>query len=273
MATCLGNGSIIIYNDITYKPDLVIQEHEGRVFYILQLSTGILASCSADSTIKLLNIKFNNYQLLQTLNYHEDSVCKIIELSNEKLISCSWDSSIIFYSKDSNNKYTKDYQITTDNQCYCIIQTKENEICYEKLQSLNNKHSICFYDMLGKNVIKIINDLELGFITLNSFNMIAEDLLLIVGENKLYIINVNQYDLIRIVDAPGSSFIFSSCVLNRNFFLTGDSNKNIKQWKIEGDNLELISTKENAHIDTIYTIIKLRDGHILTGAYDEIKIW
>ena len=254
-ATCSDDGSIIIYNDKTSKPDLVIQEHNDWVNYILQLSTGMLASCSSDKSIKIFNIKYNNYQLLQTLNYHNSYVYKIIELNNRKLISCSDDSSVIIYSKDNNNKYTKDYKITTDGtRCFCVIQTKENEICYDERHSYDN-HSICFYDLLGQNVIKKINNL--GWIGWNSFNMISEDLLLITGEDKLYIINVNQYNLIRIINAPGSSYIYVSCILNKSIFLTADYNKNIRQWRIEGNDLELVSTKENAHDKFISTVTNL----------------
>ena len=104
--------------------------------------------------------------------------------------------------------------------------------------------------------------------------MISEDLLLILGEDKLSIINVNQYNLIKRIIVPGSNYIAVSCILNKNIFLTGDDNKNIKQWRIEGNNLELVSTKENAHDKFISTLIKLRDRHILSGSSNgEIKIW
>ena len=52
-ATCSNDGSIIIYNNKTSKPDLVIQENNDWAIYILQLSTGMLASCSYDQTIKI----------------------------------------------------------------------------------------------------------------------------------------------------------------------------------------------------------------------------
>ena len=270
-ATCAWDGSIIIYNNKTRKPDLVIQEHNICVNYILQLSTGMLVSCSWDKSIKIFNIKHNNYQLLQTLNYHNNFVYKVIELNNKNLISCSHDSSVIIYSKDNNNKYTKDYKITTNSDCFCVIQTKENEICYDELHSLNN-HSICFWNLLGQNVIKKINNL--GWIGRNSFNMISEDLLLITGIDKLYIVNVNLYNLIRIINVPGSSYIVVSCILNKMIFLTADDNKNIKQWRIEGNNLKLISTKDNAHDKPIFSLIKLKEGHILSGSSNgEIKIW
>ena len=137
-----ADNSIIIYNKVSYKPDLIIKEHKSYVSCIIQLSSGELASCSSDKTIKLFNIKDNNYEIIQTLNYHTNTIWKIIELKNKTLVSCSDDSSIIFYVKD-NLKYKKDYSIQTDGSCYSIIQTKDNEICY----SVSKNNKICFYNL------------------------------------------------------------------------------------------------------------------------------
>ena len=51
------DNSIIIYNTETYKPDIIIKEHNYYVNCITQLSSGILASCSDDKTIKLFKRK------------------------------------------------------------------------------------------------------------------------------------------------------------------------------------------------------------------------
>ena len=51
--------------------------------------------------------------------------------------------------------------------------------------------------------------------------MITKDLLLITGQNKISIININNYKL-RIIDVPGASFIRGVCMLNKNMLLTGD---------------------------------------------------
>ena len=74
--------------------------------------------------------------------------------------------------------------------------------------------------------------------------MIKKDLLLIPGENQISIINIDQYKLIRKIEVPGSKWICGVCMLNKNMLLTGDCAKIIRQWKIEGDNLILISKKE-----------------------------
>ena len=56
--------------------------------------------------------------------------------------------------------------------------------------------------------------------------------------------------------------------------ITGDYNKGLKQWKIEGDNLILFSRKEMAHFSYINVILNLGNGHIATGSNDyTIKIW
>jgi len=256
-----GYCSIIIYNKETYKPDLIINEHTNYVVCIIQLSSGILASCSQDHSIKLFNIKGNEYEVLQTLNYHTDDVTKIIELKNKTLVSCSVDKSIIFYIKD-NLKYKKDYQISANHSCYNIIQTKDNEICY------NEYETICFYDLLERKV-----KVSISKVRIENIIMITKDLLFITGYNKISIINVNNYKL-RIIDVPRSGYIFGVCMLNQNMLLTGEQEGNIRQWRIEDDNLILVSKKEKAHDNYINVVLNLGNGHIASGWRDEtIKIW
>ena len=104
--------------------------------------------------------------------------------------------------------------------------------------------------------------------------MIRKDLLLIPGKNKISIIDINKYQLIRIIDIPNSGYIYGVCMLNQSILLTGDELKRIIQWKIEKDNLILISIKENAHNKDINVLLKIGDGHIASGSDDnKIKIW
>ena len=103
--------------------------------------------------------------------------------------------------------------------------------------------------------------------------MMTKDLLLITGKNKISIINVNNYKL-RIINVPGAGCICGVCILNQNMLLTGDESKIIRQWRIEGDNLILISKKEKAHDDDITYLLNLGNGHIASCSWDKtIKIW
>ena len=93
--------------------------------------------------------------------------------------------------------------------------------------------------------------------------MVTKDLLLITGYNKISVINI-----------PEAGFIYGVCILNQNMLLTGDESKMIRQWRIEGDNLILISKKEKAHDDDITDLLNLGNGHIASGSGDKtIKIW
>ena len=262
-----SDNSIIIYNKITYQPDIIIKEHNNTICCIIQLSSGILASCSRDNTIKLFNINGMKYEILQTLNYHSNTVCKIIELKNKNLVSCSYDSSIIFYIKD-NNEYKQDYKISTDGSCYSIIQTNDNEICY----SVYNGDKICFYDLLERKIKASISDISKYNGIKEWFIMIKKDLLLIPGYN--IIINTEQYKLVRKIEVPDSNYICGVCMLNENMLLTGDYSKIIRQWKIEEDNLILVSKKENAHDNYINVLLNIGNGFIASGSHDNtIKIW
>ena len=103
--------------------------------------------------------------------------------------------------------------------------------------------------------------------------MMKKDLLLITGENEISIINVNNYKL-RIINVSEADCIYGVCILNQNMLLTGDESKIIRQWRIEGDNLILISKKEKAHDGAIYDLLNLGNGHIASCSFDKkIKIY
>ena len=263
-----ADNTIIIYNSKTFKPDLIIKEHKDGISCIIQLSSGELVSSSYDKTVNIYNINENEYRIIQTLSYHNNSINKIIELKNKQLVSCSSDKSIIFYNKD-NNEYKKDYSISTNGWNGPIIQTKDNEICYYEY-----KDTICFYDFIKKNIIQKINSISVTYYIHDSFLMISKDLLIIAGQNKISIVNVNSYNITKAIQLENLGWILATCMLNKDTILTSDFNKNIIQWKFENDNLKLISKKENAHDDIIYTLSKLDNGLILSGSADcSIKIW
>ena len=63
-------------------------------------------------------------------------------------------------------------------------------------------------------------------------------------------------------------------MLNKNMILTGDYAEIIRQWKIEGDNIILVSKKENAHDKDINVLLNIGNGFIASGSSDNsIKIW
>ena len=284
IATGGNDGSIIIYNKEKFNPDIIINEHEDDIKDLLQLSSGYLASCSKDRTIKLFNIAGKEYNIIQTLTYHKYGVNKLIELNNQKLVSCSnaqnnnpflfsnSNHSIIFYIKDKNknkdnNEYIMDFSIKSDYQCNNIIQTKDNEVCYSETNL--DYHALCFFDFAERKNISKLND-----IVTTCIKKISKDLLLIGGRNLLYIINFNSYNIIRIINSSKSNLIYDICILNDNILFTGDEQGNIRQWRILGDKLIQVSEKKIDDFYSIKSLLKISDEHIIScDDQGTLKYW
>ena len=269
IATGSKDKEIIVFNNKTFKPDLTIKEHNGVVVNMIELSTGYLASCSEDKTIKIYDVGLKTYKVIQTLKDHTGWVSKIIELNNKQLVSCSKDKTLIFYNKDKDGiKYKKDFSITTNGWNGPVIQTKDNEICYYE----SNEDTICFYDFIKKKTNKTMSNITVT--AFNSLLMLTKELLLICRYNKITVMNVYTYNIVRTIDVPNSDWISSVIRFNKDQIVTADENKRIILWKIEGDNLRMITKNDKAHDGCIFSLTKLPNGTILTGGLDcSAKIW
>ena len=178
LASGAYDSLIIIYDKDTFKSDFIIEDHKGPICNILQLNSGLLASCSLDKTIKLFDIKGNKYELIQTLNSHKSGVLKIIECKNEKLVSCLYSNcNIIIYNKD-NLGYREDCQISTTENIYSIIQTNINELCCSEGYKIN------FYDLKEKKIKASLSNINICDEYYRAWMIIINDYLLIIPWKK-----------------------------------------------------------------------------------------
>ena len=137
---------------------------------------------------------------------------------------------------------------------------------------INN--TICFFDIYERKIKQTISNISKRNDFIQKIYMITKDLLFIGGESKISIVNVNQYNIVRVIDTHGSSMINCICMLNQNVLLTGDQTNIIRQWRIEGDNLILISKGKKIHKYAVYSLVNLGDGHIASCSGDyTIRIW
>ena len=135
-----------------------------------------------------------------------------------------------------------------------------------------SNNNICFYNINERKIKSSISNISK--IGISPFIMILKKLLFITGDNKISIIDINYYELIREIKVPNSDWIYGACMLNENIILTGDDKSTIREWKIEGDNLILISKKEKAHNGDVLTLLNIGNGYIASGSSDKlIKIW
>ena len=98
-------------------------------------------------------------------------------------------------------------------------------------------------------------------------------ILIIGGIDKISLVNVYRYELIREINVFNSINNCGFCMLNENMFITGDSCGKIRQWKIEDDNIKIISIK-NVNEKPLLVLFKIGNGRILSSSSDNfIRIW
>ena len=266
------DGSIIIYNQKTFEPEMTIKEHSKYIYDIIQLKNGNLLSCSYDDkTMNEYEIYENNtYKLISQVNAGKDSSPRqILELENGE-IGLVANNSIIFYL-NFNNKLDEDFKIKfNDNQ---IGQYKEMiSVKPGELVMTGEKDKIQFFELNSRKLKEIINiNRDLRWNATKLLCMINERCLCVGGGEKITLIDVYNKSVIREVQEAGAHICLLK--LNDNILLTGTSNNNITQWKINENNLTFISRKEKAHQQTIREIIRFNDLIISCSDDNSIKVW
>ena len=266
------DGSIIIYNQKTFEPEMTIKEHSKNIFDIIQLKNGNLLSCSyEDKTMNEYEINENNtYKLISQVNVGKDNYpYQILELENGEIGLVAYNS-IIFYL-NLNNKLDEDFNIkSNDNQIgkYLeMIPVKKGELVI-----CGNSDKIQFFELNSRKLKEIINiNRDIHWTASKLLCMINERCLCVGGKDKITLIDVYNKSIIREVQETGAHLCLLK--LNDNILLTGTNNNNITQWKINENNLTFVSKKEKAHQGYITEIIIYNDLIISCSDDKSIKVW
>ena len=266
-----NDGSIIIYNQKTFEPEMTIKEHSKSVYDIIQSKNGNLISCSSDD--KMVNEykmnENNTYKLISQANAGKDSYPRqILELENGE-IGLVAQNLIIFYL-NVNNKLDVDFNLKyDDNQIgsyYEMISAKPGELVFSGV-----KDKIQFFDLKSRKLKEIINiNRYIHWSPSNLLCMMNERCLCVGGKDKITIIDVYNKSVIREIQETG----VHKCLLkvNDNILLTGKDG-DITQWKINENNLTFICKKEKAHQNEIREIIRFNDLIISCSDDYSIKVW
>ena len=266
-------SNLIIYNKQTFAPEITIQNNLSCLFNFVQLKNKNLA-CAFDSnyTIKILKIKNNNeYEDIQIIkNAHNNDINKIVELKNRNLITFSWDFSFKIWKLNSNdNKYEKINEFKDTNILSDGIEVKDNEILYA---IHTNPQSLVFYDLNKNEKIKTLKNLNLLVDFGNRIVQLNNQEIVVAGEEKIYLIDANHYKILY--EIITENFNYCTLKLSNEFFLIGDSNGTITQFKIENKKIVKNSWKNKSHNNRIFAITILNDMIISgDGINNEIIIW
>ena len=195
IAFCLDNNKTFYIFDLEGKYSN-IRGHSSQVNYLLQLSNGVIVSCSNDQSIKFWDISDNSYKCINSIdNAHYDSIKMLCLLSNNRVASCSSDSFIKIWSTEEpynflyslNGHHDTVYSIlqltnidilislsedksirkwnTKSYQCESILKLqydtitlrKKDMLQYKKIKELNNT----FVMLIGKYSLSLMNVLTL----------------------------------------------------------------------------------------------------------------
>ena len=275
-------SNLIIYNKETFEP-IIKQNNLSTLRNFTQLKNkNIACSFNSDYTLKIIKIKNNNYEDIQTIkNAHNDWISKIIELKNEKLITFSYDSSFKIWKLNNNNKYEKIEEFKDNNNDYYLsdgLEIKDNEIILYAVAT--DPESLVFYNLNKNEKIKTLNNLNL-FIQSFGYRIIKlnNDEVAIAGDKKVYLIDIINYlDINKNLILHEIDYDYcnkSILKLSNKIFLTGDNKGTITQYKIENNKIIKDSYKNKSHENGISSMCILNDNMIISGDGDknEIKIW
>ena len=273
-----NDGTILIYNSQTFNLENTIKKHSGTILSLIQLKDGHLISSSNTKINIFLLLENNQFELIQTIK----SYCHHVkELINNQIVLFE-ENGIKFYFNEKN-KFKNDYSISLkEYKIYDGIDTKNNylAILTKNLNDLKKKskkklikenfyeyiNNLQFMDLQERN-IKIHIPINENLIK-DSLYMISKIYLVLCCINKIILIDIKKIQKFKEIEVNGFNNICSFCIIDEFNILSGDFQGTIKQWKYDDNyNLSLITKKEKSHDNRILSLIKLKNGSIVSSGF------
>ena len=216
----------------------------------------------------------NNFKVDQILEGHNDRINKVIEKNENIIISFSRDKTMRIWNLSKKNIYKCDKIIeflNTNSSSDALILNKK-----EFITTSYEDHHIKFWDLENYTNINNFTDIETSYPA--ALCLLNEKILCIGGVNSkgFYLIDIETHYLIKNIIAFKGIYSVVKCIDNLFAFGVSDlNNKNsIVKYKYENGDFKLMFIKECAHNSSIWSIVELNDGTIVTGSADKtIKVW
>ena len=275
IASSSNDTNLNIYSKKKFELQMKINIHNGPIYYFTQLQNGKIITTSSDKTMKIISLlDDNNYKLEQILEGHIDRINKVIEKNGNIIISFSRDKTMRIWNLSKKNIYKCDKIIeflNTNSSSDALILNKK-----EFITTSYEDHHIKFWDLENYTNINTFTNIETSYPA--ALCLLTDKILCIGGVNSkgFYLINIETHILIKNIIAFKGIYSVVKCIDNLFAFGVSDlNNKNsIVKYKYENGDFKLMFIKECAHNSSIWSIVELNDGTIVTGSADKtIKVW
>ena len=253
IAAAIKDNSIHLYNNTNSTPITILLGHKGLIFGLTQLKSGILASGSFDSTIKLWDLSLGNYTYsFKAANF----VFSVVELSNGLLAAGLYNGTIQFFNLTTSQvDLTINYHKAS---IFSIIQLTDGRIASADTSGILNIWSqtlLTKVSLIGNvSSISVLFELNNGLVAAATGNYIIQ------------IWNISTNALANTF-AGHSNAVTSLIQLKNGLLASGSIDKTIKIWNV--DTGEMLAT--NNQTGNIFSVIE-NDAQSLISCTSDGKI-
>ena len=296
---CAGNYSKIVFfkinNNFELDREIYLNNNNITINYIEEMSNGNLLISTSDNCVQIISLKEIGFEIIK-LKKHKNIVRKAIELKSDfyknDICSCSSDGAVYFWSKKFDYNVICRQIIHEGFEVRNVYEIKKEECkVKEYLKNIlvmslinikdNKKNSIEFWSLGSFECLKKISIPVSG--TTSSILLIDEDLICVIGENKIYLILIknNKIELYKYIEIGKIEYKFfvMKYMKNKTIIIGDDLGViyNIKYNKVNKKNnnddnkefdyyFEISSQKKIFNYLPINDVCEIKKGNIVVAS-------
>lgn len=267
LALCCENSIINIFNLVTNKIDIKIEDKENQIYIDMNtLSNNRIILSSAQGKIIIYKIKKDHYHLHQVIDTLTNSwLMKSIEIRDNRICCISRNNKILFF--EGSKPYRQKRTIETKERINSIYRVNRKDIllCF----SIHN--ILLFLDLNNYSFIATINNIDCY--SRRSIIELNDERVLIGGENKITVIY--NYQIHTIIVDNEISKIESFLVLDEHRVIIGSGNDTRGKLPcLDTDKYIIFYRHNTSHKLNIDSLVKIKEGIFASGSFDhKVNIW
>ena len=265
LCACYDNGLLKIFNLLNYELLYELKGHSLPVLSISLMLNNNIISGSCDKTIRIWELKNNNYINIITIIAHEDSIEKVIQLKNEYIISCSSDGTIKFWN-DKNYNCIKSLNVNDEN-ISSLLEINDNKFVAGTVKLFTGK--IMIINSINFEVESIFNGITCNWN--NGLQKYDNERILVCSNTEVYILNIKLMFIEKILNQKiyiGPIYKLNDEIVALGFF----DETSFKLINVKTN--EIYSEIKGEHKQEVSCIIKLENKKFITCSKDNtIKVW